>query len=166
MSHSATLASLETRLRALSDVEAIETLKSRYWRALDRKKPSEVESCLLATAIVDFEGLPRYESRDAFMALVREAAKNPHVYNMHHGQNPQITITGADSAEGTWDIFFYGIDLSANSLLQMAGAYNDTYIREHGTWLIAKSEMRISSLHVQTTQPRLRTVTLGRAATN
>jgi hypothetical protein len=162
----ATLESLEARLLALQDAEAIESLKARYWRAVDRKSPADVEACLHVQAIVDFEGLPRCESRAAFMTIVREAASQSQAYNMHHGQNPHITRTDPDTAAGTWDIFFYGIDLAANTLVQMAGTYNDTYIREKGTWLIATTTMRILSLHVQTTKPILATLSLAPAMAN
>ncbi len=161
MSASATLQTLAQRLHVLQSVEAIESLKARYWRALDRKRPADVEACLHPDAIVDFEGLPRYESREAFMSMVRQAAQSPNTYNMHHGQNPQITMTGENSAEGTWDIFFYGIDLATNTLLQMAGAYTDTYTCENETWLIAATKMRITSLHIQSTTPKLKTLVLG-----
>jgi len=164
MSTTSTLQHLERRLAELQDVEAIETLKARYWRAVDRKRPDDVEACFAPDAVIDFEGLPRYESREAFMALVRQAAANTQAFNMHHGQNPHIAITGANTAEGEWDIFYYGIDLDSQTLVQMAGAYTDTYVREHGTWLIATTKMRQTSMHVQVAYPTLRSVTLGREA--
>ena len=164
MSTTEVLDRIEQRITLLQDVESIESLKARYWRALDRKRPDDVENCLIPEATIDFEGLPRYASREAFMGLVRDAAANPSAFNMHHGQNPHITITGPDAAEGTWEIFFYGIDTSARALTQMAGAYSDTYVRRHNRWWIATTSMRITSLHVQTTEPGLRSVVFGAGA--
>ena len=86
----ATLDSLELRLRSLQDFDEIEILKARYWSALDRKQPASVEACLHPEVVVDFEGLPRYESRESFMVMAKDAARNPNTYNMHHGHNPQI----------------------------------------------------------------------------
>jgi hypothetical protein len=85
---------------------------------------------------------------------------------MHHGQNPRIALTGADSAEGEWDVFYYGIDLSARTLMQMAGAYRDTYVRRGGRWWIATMAMRQTSLHVQSVDQAglARTSIFGRAA--
>ena len=59
MSASITLEDLERRLTALQDIEDIESLKARYWRAVDRKRPDDVAACLTEDAIIDFEGLPR-----------------------------------------------------------------------------------------------------------
>jgi hypothetical protein len=157
---------LEQRLRVLADLEAIESLKSRYWRALDQKRPDEVCGCLAENVVVDYEGLPRFESRDAFMAIVRQGAARTQAFDMHHGQNPRITLTGADTADGEWDVFYYGIDLSARTLMQMAGAYHDTYVRSGGRWWIASTSMRQTSLHVQSVDQAgaARTTILGRAA--
>ena len=164
MSTSASLEELELRLAALEDIEAIESLKARYWRAIDRKLPDDVAACLTADAIIDFEGLPRFDSRDEFMSVVRGAAANACLFNMHHGQNPSISLTGEHSATGTWEIFYYGIDVKAGTLVQMAGAYSDTYVRRNGHWLIAATAMRQTSLMVQTATPKLGVVVLGRTA--
>ncbi|MEJ0045871.1 MAG: nuclear transport factor 2 family protein [Rhodospirillales bacterium] len=88
MSNSARLDGLQRRLRALADIEAIETLKARYWRALDLKRPDDVRDCLAEDVVVDFEGLPRCEGRDAFMAIARAGAARPLAFDMHHGENP------------------------------------------------------------------------------
>ncbi len=150
MSVAARLDEAAGRLRALQDIDAIETLKARYWRAVDGRDPAGVEACLTADVVVDFEGLPRFTSRDAFMEIVRRGAARAQAWDMHHGHNPVITLTGADSAEGFWDIFYYGIDAEHGTLVQMAGTYSDKYVRRGGDWLIASTTMRQSSLQVQT----------------
>jgi hypothetical protein len=166
MSISARLDGLEQRLRALTDCAAIEALKYRYWHMLDQKRPDEVRDCLAEDVVVEFEGLPRFESRDAFMAIIRQGASRTQAFDMHHGQNPRIVLTGADSAEGAWEVFYYGIDLSARTLMQMAGSYHDTYVRRGGRWWIATTAMRQTSLHVQSVDQAgvPRTEIFGRAA--
>jgi hypothetical protein len=166
MSIAARLDGLEQRLRALSNCATIEALKARYWHAIDLKRPDVVRDCLAEDLIVEFEGLPRFESRDAFMEIIRQGAARTQAFDMHHGQNPRIALTGADSAEGEWDVFYYGIDLSARTLMQMAGAYRDTYVRRGGRWWIATMAMRQTSLHVQSVDQAglARTSIFGRAA--
>lgn len=163
MSASITLEDLERRLTALQDIEDIESLKARYWRAVDRKRPDDVAACLTEDAIIDFEGLPRFESREDFMAVVREAAANPNTFNMHHGQNPVVALTGKNTATGEWDVFYYGIDVQTSTLVQMAGAYSDRYVRKNGQWFIAATAMRQTSIQVQSTAPRLCSLVFGRA---
>jgi hypothetical protein len=166
MSISARLDRLEQRLRTLTDIEAIEALKYRYWRALDQKRPDDVRDCLAEDVVVDYEGLPRYDNREAFMAIIRQGAARTQAFDMHHGQNPRITLTGADTAAGEWEVFYYGIDLAARTLMQMAGAYHDTYVRRGGRWWIATATMQQSSLHLQSVDQAgaPRTTILGRAA--
>ena len=164
MSVAARLDDAAGRLRALQDIDAIETLKARYWRGVDSKNPACVEACLTADAVVDFEGLPRFTSRAAFMEIVRRGAARAQAWDMHHGHNPVITLTGADSAEGSWDIFYYGIDVASSTLVQMAGTYSDRYVRRGDDWLIASTTMCQSSLHVQTvTGGVAKTLIFGRA---
>ena len=166
MSISARLDGLEQRLRTLTDCAAIEALKARYWHAIDLKRPDDVRDCLAPDLVVEFEGLPRCESRDAFMAIIRQGAVRTQAFDMHHGQNPRIALTGTDTAEGEWDVFYYGIDLSARTLMQMAGAYRDTYVRRGGRWWIATTAMRQTSLHVQSVDQAgsAHTEIFGRAA--
>jgi hypothetical protein len=166
MSTAKRLDELEARLRVLADQDEIETLKARYWRAIDAKRPDEAEACFTEDAIVDFDSVPRCESRAAFMEIVRIGAARPAAWDMHHGHHPRIVFTGPDTATGEWDIFYHGIDLSARSLATMAGTYTDSYVRRNGTWLIASTTMRQTSLtvHIINQSGEAATPILGRAA--
>lgn len=145
-----TLEALERRLRALEDINAIKDLKARYWRACDRQKPEDVGACFApANALIDYEGFPKLESRDAFVALYAELGCRPGVMDMHHGQNPIITLTGEDTAEGLWDVYYFGIDLKARTTVQLAGEYRDSYARIGGQWLIQKTSFRQTSFLMQ-----------------
>lgn len=144
------LEGLERRLRALEDINAIKDLKARYWRACDRQKPEDVRACFApAKAVVDYEGFPLLEERDAFVALYSKLGCRPGVMDMHHGQNPIITMTGPDSATGLWDIFYFGIDLEARTTVQLAGEYQDVYAKIDGQWLIQKTRFRQTSFLMQ-----------------
>jgi hypothetical protein len=153
MSISTRLLGLEARLRALADLNEIETLKARYWRAIDLRHPDDVAACLTKDATIDFEGLPRFTSRAAFMEIVRQGAAQTRNFGMHHGHHPSITFTGENAAAGEWDIFYCGIDLSTRTLVQMAGIYTDLYVRLDQRWLIASTTMRQISLLAQTVTP-------------
>jgi hypothetical protein len=162
MQYAVALDRIEARIRALQDLDAIETLKARYWRAIDRRRPDDVAACLAEDVSVDFETLPRYQGRVAFMGMVRQAAKQAQVFGMHHGQNPAITLTGPDDAAGEWDVFYYGIDAASGILTQMGGVYRDAYRRIDGRWVVSKMIMRMNSLHVQKVDGRVSTLVLGR----
>ena len=143
------LESLARRLQTLEDIEAIKQLKHRYWRACDRQKPDDVQDCFLPEgAIVDYENVGRFEDRESFVDLYRRLGCRDAVVDIHHGQNPEIEITGPDTARGIWDVYYYGIDLEARTATQLAGYYHDDYVRRDGRWWIAATHFYRSSFQV------------------
>lgn len=141
--------SVEERLAALEDINAIQALKWRYLRACDRKAVEEVRACFTPDAVIDYEGFPLFEDRDTFVALYEKFGCLPNVVDMHHGQNPIIEITGPDSARGWFDCFFFQIDTKTRRLTQLSVSYDDVYVRRDGHWLIARTISRRISMLVE-----------------
>jgi hypothetical protein len=137
-------AALERRLQALEALSAIRELKSRYWRACDRKLPAEMRDCFVAEgALIEADGFPSFKDREGWVQLFTElAVNNPNIMDMHHGQNAQLTLTGPDSASGVWDLNFAQINLKERTVVNMAGEYRDEYLRQGGRWLIKSSKFR------------------------
>ena len=147
------LARLERQVQALVDVSAIKSLKFRYLRACDRKEPETVRDCLDPDgAVIAYEGFPRFDNRDAFVESYRALGCKPTIIDMHHGHNPEITLTGPDSATGAWDLFFHSIDTEAGTVLQMACVYADVYTRKDGRWWISETSTRRTSFLMQRLQ--------------
>ena len=137
---------LARRVQALEDIEAIRQLKHRYWRACDRQKPDDVRDCFLPEgAVVDYENVGRFEDRESFVDLYRRLGCRDAMIDIHHGQNPEIELTGPDTARGVWDVYYYGIDLDAHTATQLAGYYHDEYVRQDGRWWIAETRFFRSS---------------------
>ena len=63
----------------------------------------------------------------------------PGVIDMHHGQNPDIELTGPNTAKAKWDLYFYNIDLGARTMMQMSCEYDDEYVKKNGRWWIKKT---------------------------
>ena len=139
----------ERRLLALEDIGAIKDLKARYWRAVDFKRPDEVESCFLPDAVIEYEGLPRFDSREAFLAVVRQGVARPGAFDVHHGENPIIELTGPDTARGVWDCLYHGFDAANRQITYQNGAYEDEYARRNGRWFIKSTRMRIAAFLLQ-----------------
>ena len=59
---------------------------------------------------------------------------------MHHGNMPEITLTGDDTAEGIWYLFDIFIDTERASQTVGSAIYKDRYRRENGAWVIAHTE--------------------------
>jgi hypothetical protein len=147
-------AELEQRLLAMEHVRAIKELKYRYLRACDRKQPAEVLDCLDPDrAIVAYEGFPRFETRESFVQIFELMGCKPTIIDMHHGENPEIVLTGPASATGTWDLFFQSIDTEAGTVLQMGCAYSDVYTLKQNRWWISETATQRTSFLMQKKQP-------------
>ena len=68
---------------------------------------------------------------------------------MHHGQNPRIRMTGANEAEGLWDVYFASVDTVDRTTIQMSGGYVDRYVYQDGRWWIASTQFRQTSFLMQ-----------------
>lgn len=144
---------LEARLRRLEDIEAIRQLKSHYWTCVDRRQLAEVRACFTDDAIIEMEGVPKVKGPKEFVAFMNRAGAAPGMYNLHSGQNPRITITGEDEAEGLWDQYFRSVMAPASSswgfaerlAIELTGEYRDRYVRRDGKWLIAEQIFKQTS---------------------
>jgi hypothetical protein len=146
----ARIAALEERLQALEDLRAIKALKFRYLRACDRKLPDEVRDCLDPEgAIIAYEGFPRFEDREPFVQIFQQMGCKPNIIDMHHGENPEIVLEGADRATGVWDLFFQSIDTEVGTVLQMNCEYTDIYRRKNGRWWISETATKRTSFLMQ-----------------
>jgi hypothetical protein len=144
-------AALERRLQALEDLNAIKDLKARYLRACDRKQPDQMRECFVAQgARIEADGFPAFNDREGWVQLFTElAVSNPNIMDMHHGQNPQIVLTGPDSASGVWDLHFSQVNVKERTVVNMAGEYRDEYLRQDGRWLIKSSKFRQTSFQMR-----------------
>lgn len=144
------IATLEKRLQALEDINAIKELKARYLRACDLQRPDDVRDCLTPNkAVIAYEGFPPFNDRDSFVDVFRTMGCVPGVYDIHHGANPVIELTGPDQATGKWSLFFQNINLAHRTVMQMGVEYDDQYIRHDGRWWIASTSTKRTSCILQ-----------------
>lgn len=127
---------LERRVRALEDIEAIKRLKYRYFRCLDLKLWDGLSGCFSADATVSYgSGKYRFSGVDEIMGFLREAlGADRGSVTIHHGHHPEITLTGDDTAVGTWALYNYLFNEKENRSLRMGAYYSDRYVRVAGEW--------------------------------
>lgn len=128
---------IEQRLQRLEDDRAIRDLKAAYLRAADAKDPDGMADTLLPDAVIAYEGFPAFDRRDDFIAVYRQFACAPGIYDIHHGANGVIRFDGPDRATGQWSLIFHNVNLAARTLTQFGVEYADTYKRREGRWWIA-----------------------------
>lgn len=145
------LIGLADRVCQLEDERAIRELKARYLRACDLKDIETVRDTLLPEgAVIEFEGFPRFDDREPFVAIYRELGCAPGIFDIHHGANGIVALTGEDEATGRWSLLFHNVNLAARTLTQMGVEYEDRYVRRDGRWWIAETRSRRTSFVGQT----------------
>jgi hypothetical protein len=142
--------SIEDRLQRLEDDRAIRDLKAAYLRAADTKDVEAIRACFTEDARIAFEGFPAFTDRESFLAVYRDMACVPGIFDIHHGANGVIAFDGDASATGRWSLLFHNINLTARTLTQMGVEYDDAYVRDAGgVWRIAETRSRRMSALMQ-----------------
>lgn len=142
---------LTLRLQRLEDIEAIRNLKARYFHACDHKDITTLRDCFVAGPLtIDYGAIGQFADREAFLAIYEQMACHAHIIDMHHGQNAQIQWRTPDEASARWDLFFHQINNQAATLTQLAGFYEDRYVKQDGDWKIGFTRFQVTSTLVTT----------------
>lgn len=157
---------LEQRLARLEAIENIRQLKARYFHACDNKQPDLVRECFAVGPIeLRYGRIGNFSDREQMLAVFTELACQPHIVEIHHGQNPRIEVHEADFATGIWGLYYYLIDTRRQTVTQLAGFYDDAYSRADGQWRIIRSSYEVTSTQIfDLTEGLARVVYAGIAA--
>ncbi|WP_116364325.1 nuclear transport factor 2 family protein [Parahaliea mediterranea] len=137
------LQALQAEIRELKDRQAILELKHRYLDACDAKRPAEVLDCFAEGEVdINFGHIGQFQRREDFVAVFEELGCHDHIVDLHHAQNPVITFTGPDSAEGRVGLHFHSLNTRDKTAFQLAGQYRDAYQRIDGQWRIVRSHFK------------------------
>ena len=137
---------LEQRIAKLEAIEAIKSLKFRYFAACDNKRPEQVRSCF-ADGEVDlrYGRIGDFRSADDMVAVFTRLACVEHIVEMHHAQNPCVTVHSPAEASAEWGLYYFMIDTNQQTATQLGGSYDDEYRCINGDWKITKSVFTLSS---------------------
>jgi hypothetical protein len=143
----------------LCAVEAIKTLKARYFRCMDTKQWDAFADLFTTDASIDISGEMRARASDdgvvrgraEIAAFVRNAIDD--VTTVHHGHTPEIDVVSATHATGVWAMedklrWPAGAPIRA---MHGYGHYHDTYENHDGRWLIAS--LKLTRLRVDVEMP-------------
>jgi len=137
---------LEARLGALESVEAIRSLKARYLACCDAKDPVGMRACFLdGTVAIDYGVVGTFDRADALVEIFKQIGCHPHMVEMHHGVNPQITLLGDDHAEGRWGLHYQLINTNDGTLTQLGAHYEDEYRKTASGWKISATKCVVTS---------------------
>jgi deazaflavin-dependent oxidoreductase (nitroreductase family) len=91
---------------ALLAIEEIKQLKARYFRFVDKKNWSNLETLFTPACVFEFEsslpgvGATRYEGAAEFVRGM--SVRHADTVAVHHGHTPEITLIDAQRARGVW----------------------------------------------------------------
>lgn len=119
----------------LADIEAIKSLKARYFRAMDCKQWDALAQCFTADLEADFRDAPGMLShgRDTYISELEPILRD--ATTIHHGHMPEITRVSDHEATGIWAMD--DLVILPQMTLQGWGHYHERYRREAGEWRIA-----------------------------
>jgi SnoaL-like domain len=133
----------------VDDIEAIKQLKARYFRLMDTKDWDGMREVFADDVLIDTtdSGGRVVQGADDFMGGLRDLLSD--VLTVHHGHMPEIELTAATTATGTWAMEDM-LRWPDGSELHGAGHYHETYEKVDGAWRI--KTMTLTRLQVDFTQ--------------
>ncbi|HPG25045.1 MAG: nuclear transport factor 2 family protein [Spirochaetaceae bacterium] len=144
----------------LEEIEAIRQLKYRYLRAVDLKDFALLESTFAPDAVSAYDGGRQIlEGRDAIVGWLRNAIEHPFV-TLHQAHHPEIELTSATTARGTWYLEDRVInpgparpEMPARSILSGAAFYADEYEKRDGAWVITRTGYERTYFEIRPFEP-------------
>ena len=132
------------RLDALESIEAIKQLKSLYCAHCDDAyNGPAIAGLFTEDGVWENDELGRYEGRAAISAYF-DGIKADLTFAAHLVLNPQVTMTGTDTARGTWRLLMpctweRGVPPEARWMLC---SYDNQFRREGGRWFFSELQAR------------------------
>jgi hypothetical protein len=135
----AEFADMEKQLMTLADIESIKKLKAQYWRFVDNKLWEDLSEVFTEDATLEY-GTDNLKGREAIIEFLKNNTGNKKIVTIHQGHNPEIDITGENTARGIWalhDYLVFGSKMSLNGW----GYYHDEYVKTDGEWRIKSTKI-------------------------
>jgi hypothetical protein len=127
----------------LVEIERIKRLKYRYARLLDTKEWDQLAACFVESATASYSGGQlAFDGRDAILGFLKDALGSTAMLTCHSMGQPEIDLTGPDSATGTWAL--QDLVILVDQALEIRGAafYEDEYVKVGDEWLFRHTGYR------------------------
>ncbi len=129
-------------LEELLEIEAIKVVKYRYQRAVDTRDWELMATLLTEDATCAYSsGRFSYEGRDAIIGFLRASMPQDKL-STHLVHQPEIELTGPDTAKACWAIEDVVIIESERIIVRGAAYYRDRLRKVDGEWRIAHTGYR------------------------
>lgn len=134
----------------MDDIEAIKHLKARYFRTMDSKDWNALRQQFCDDILIDSSesGGEVISGADNCINFLQGAIGN--VITVHHGHMPEIELTSATTAQGTWAMEDM-LRWPDGRELHGYGHYHETYEKINGSWRI--KTLKLTRLRMDFTEP-------------
>lgn len=130
--------------------ELIKRVKYQYLRCLDQKRWQELGEILTPDTVAAYSGGKySYVGRDAILEFLQRTMGRETFLSSHRCHQPEIEITGSNTASAVWALDDVVIDLDSDITIRGAAFYDDDYVLEDGRWLIARTAYKRSFEELQ-----------------
>jgi hypothetical protein len=122
----------------LVEIEQIHQLKYRYVRFLDTKRWDELAELFTPDATASYGGgATTCSRRTEIMEFLTTSMADQSMLTSHKVHQPEITLTGPDSATGIWALDDVVVLGALGMTVRGASYYDDRYAKVDGVWRIA-----------------------------
>jgi len=124
------------------DIEAIKVLRSRYCRAMDMGDYDTYRTLLCEDLVTDLRGANyhfKFDNREDFIEAVASSLHSG-VAARHIAHLPEITITSPTTAEGTWYLDDWVMEVATRKVMEGSILIKDRYRKTDGKWQISHYE--------------------------
>jgi hypothetical protein len=129
------LEELESKVRELSDREAIRSLRFRYHECINGEIFDAIPDLFSEDAVLDFDYLGQAKGRVELKAFFKKV-ENLLSFVKQFMHNHAIDEQGATSAKGY--AYLEAKTISQGEAYFVAGRYDDEYVKEGGEWKFKK----------------------------
>lgn len=127
----------------LVEIEAIKRVKYAYLRCLDQKLWDELRSVLTDDVVATYGGgAYSFDGADEIMAFLTRSMGSDTFHSSHRVHQPEIDLTGPDSAVGTWAMDDVVILTDWDVTIRGSAFYEDEYRKVDGVWKISRTGYR------------------------
>ena len=106
------------------EIEEIKRLKYAYMRCVDRKLWDEMATLFVPEATCSYSaGHYSHQGCDEIVAWLRKGMDKPGFHSTHSVHQPEICLTGPDTATGVWKLEDYVLDTDHDIVISGAAFY-------------------------------------------
>lgn len=128
-------------IQSLKDIEAIKTLKHKYIRTMTLGLWDELDQLITDDVTTTYsDGKYTFSGKKEVMDfLISAHAKDSGMISTWLVGAPEIELTSASTATGTWAFQNHTVIKPAQANLEMFAYYSDDYVKVDGQWRICKT---------------------------